>query len=382
MSAPVSTRADGAPAALPIECDHTVPPASDRRAALALACVRGVGPVRYRELARRFGGADVALLSAIALPEREAALRAADELMDRAARAAADALLLGDPRYPASLHELVDPPPVLWTAGDAALLHRHRLAVAVVGTRRMSAYGERATHALAGALAGAGALVVSGMALGVDAAAHVAALDAGAPTVAVLGTGVDGAYPRSHRRLHARIREHGLLVSEQPPGERGTPGAFPRRNRIIAALAAATLVVEAGADSGALITAGAALDLGRTVAAVPGPVDAATSVGCNRLLRDGAVVVADADDALALVGLAAARGATDPSTEVAPGSSPTRLVGDEAAVWQALAAPAPDIDTLVSLVGLPARRCVAAVAMLEVAGVVETTFSGALRRRA
>jgi DNA processing protein len=262
--------------------------------------------------------------------------------------------------------------------GDAALLRRHDDAIAIVGTRRMSHYGERATRTLAGPLAGAGGLVLSGMALGVDGVAHTVALDVGAATVAVLGTGVDLPYPAAHRGLYRRIAERGAVVSEQLPGATGAAGAFPRRNRIIAALSGATLVVEAGHTSGALITAGIALDLGRTVAAVPGPIDSERSAGCNRLLRDGATVVADPDDALALVGLPPRR---DDATPAAAGLPPVELGDDQLAVWRALATPAPDVDALAATTDLPARRCITAVAMLEVAGLVETAFDGTLRRR-
>jgi DNA processing protein len=243
-------------------------------------------------------------------------------------------------------------------------------AVAVVGTRRCTAYGERITTELAGALARAGATIVSGMALGVDAAAHRAALGAGGRTVAVLGTGVDVPYPAAHRGLHAEIARRGLVLSEQPPGERAGPGAFPRRNRIIAALAAVTIVVEAGARSGALITATHALDLGRTVAAVPGPIDVAEAAGSNELIRDGAVVIASVADALALLGLDAPPARRGPTFD-----------GDERVVWDALAVPAPDLDVLTTRCSLPTRSCLAALTTLELAGAVECALTGEVRRR-
>ena len=179
---------------------------------------------------------------------------------------------LGDEGYPAALLDLSAPPRVLWAIGDGAVLRPP--VIAIVGTRKATPYGLRVTREIAGALARAGACIVSGMARGIDGMAHLAALDAHGSTVAVLGTGVDIAYPAGHRPLHARIRERGLLLSEEPPGAHAGPGSFPRRNRLIAALASITIVVEAGLKSGAKITADDALDLGRTVAAVPGPIDA------------------------------------------------------------------------------------------------------------
>lgn len=279
---------------------------------------------------------------------------------------AARVVARGDEDYPARLLDLRDPPSQVHVLGawpaDAP-------AVAVVGTRDASPYGERVTRELVRALARAGVAVVSGMARGIDAAAHRAALEAGAPTLAVLGTGVDVPYPAGHRALHAELAERGAVLSEQPPGRRAFPGCFPRRNRLIAALADATLVVEAGPKSGALITAAHALELGRTVAAVPGPIDAPQHRGANELLRDGAHVVASPDDLLALVG-----------RSVPVPAAPT-LDGDERAVWDALGPRALDIDALTTLCALPAHRCMAAVTTLELRGVVECALSGEIRRR-
>ena len=169
--------------------------------------------------------------------------------------------------------------------------------------------------------------------------------------------------------LHAELASRGAVLSEQPPGRRAFPGCFPRRNRIIAALADVTLVVEAGVKSGALITAGHALELGRTVAAVPGPIDVAQHQGANELLRDGAYVIASPDDLLALVG------------KSIPAPAAPALDDDERAVWNALAARALDIDALTVMSALPARRCMAAVTTLELRGVVECALTGEIRRR-
>ena len=279
---------------------------------------------------------------------------------------AARVVARGDEGYPARLLDLRDPPARVHMMGTWPA---DTPAVAVVGTRDATAYGERVTRELAWALGRVGVAVVSGMARGIDAAAHRAALEKGAPTLAVLGTGIDVAYPAAHRALHEELAERGGVLSEQPPGRRAFPGCFPRRNRLIAALADVTLVVEAGPKSGALITAAHALELGRTVAAEPGPIDAPQHRGANELLRDGAHVVASPDDLLALVGRSV------------PVPAAPALEGDERAVWEALGARALDIDALTTLCALPAHRCMVAVTTLELRGVVECALTGEIRRR-
>ncbi len=205
---------------------------------------------------------------------------------------------------PGCLGELSHPPAGLWCTGDVGLLGGapDRL-VAIVGTREASAYGVRTATRLAESCVRAGLVVVSGLARGVDAAAHEAALRAGGKTIAVLGTGVDVPYPVGHRSLLHAISRHGLALSEVEPGTRAAPGCFPRRNRIIAALSKVTVVVEAGFKSGAINTASHALELGRTVAAVPGPIDDPRSSGANGLIRDGAQVICSVDELLSLFSL-------------------------------------------------------------------------------
>ena len=185
--------------------------------------------------------------------------------------------------------------------GDAAALESAPVQhVAIVGTREATPYGIRIAEQLATAAARAGLVVVSGLARGIDAAAHRAALQAGGRTIGVQGTGVDVPYPASHRALHGALAERGTVLSEMEPGTGATPGCFPRRNRLIAALCQVTVVVEAPFKSGAINTATQALELGRTVAAVPGRVDDRTAQGSNQLIRDGAQVIAEVADLLAL----------------------------------------------------------------------------------
>ncbi|MCE9602063.1 MAG: DNA-processing protein DprA [Gemmatimonadetes bacterium] len=210
---------------------------------------------------------------------------------------------IGAQDLPECFRELSRPPAGLWCLGDAGSLagvpDGH---VAIVGTREASPYGIRVAERLAAACAKAGLVVVSGLARGVDAAAHRAALAEGGRTIGVQGTGVDVPYPASHRTLHDALVQRGTVISEMEPGTRATPGCFPRRNRLIAALCRVTLVVEAGFKSGAINTASQALDLGRTVAAVPGRIDDPGSSGANLLIRDGAQVITEIADLLALFG--------------------------------------------------------------------------------
>jgi DNA processing protein len=276
----------------------------------------------------------------------------------------------GSAKYPIELLDLQHPPSELYAMGSAAALGKPR--VAIVGTRNSTAYGERITRNLTRSLVRAGVSVISGMARGIDGAAHRTALEEGGNTVAVLGTGIDVPYPVGHRQLHRAIAERGLVVSENPPGMKAHQGAFPKRNRIIAALAPVTIVVEAGFRSGALNTASQALELGRVVAAVPGPIDSEQSRGSNQLLRDGAVLIAASDDALALLGLSPPAD-TRESTPLLPET--------EQKVWGATEGGFADMDSLPATTGLSMAECLAAVTSLEILGLVECSLAGEVRRR-
>lgn len=227
-----------------------------------------------------------------------------------------------DPRYPAGLDELPDPPAVLHVLGAISRLRWlvDGDAAAVVGARTASPYGIEQARGLARGLATARVPIVSGMALGVDSAAHAGALDARGATIAVLAGGPERAYPASKRRLHERIAADGLVVSEMPPGTAARRWCFPARNRLIAALARVTVVVEAGVRSGSLITASLATDLGREVAAVPGPVTAPLSAGTNELIADGARLVRGPRDVLELLFGAAAPTVTEAPVDDLPGN--------------------------------------------------------------
>lgn len=270
-----------------------------------------------------------------------------------------------DPRLPARLAELHDPPFALFARGraDAALARlAEGPAVALVGSRRPTGAGRALARALAAELAARGAVVVSGLAHGIDAAAHEGALAAGGVTVAVLGCGVDVTYPRRNAGLAARIAERGLLLSEYWPGTPPAPWRFPARNRIVAGLAQAVGVVEAGRRSGALITADFALELGRPVLAVPGWPGAEASAGCNALLRAGAALLEDADDVVHELPRAAWRRAGGSAASPPPGGLPGR-------VHELLRREPLRADQIGAELGAEPGEVAAAIAVLEVEGL-------------
>jgi DNA processing protein len=263
-----------------------------------------------------------------------------------------------DPAYPPLLAAIPDPPPMLWLRGDADPGLLALPSVAIVGARACSGYGRAVARAVGRELAAAGLVVVSGMARGIDAEAHRGALEAGGLTVAVLGCGVDRDYPAAHAELARRICERGLVVSEYEAGIEPAPWRFPARNRIIAGLCAATVVVEARARSGALITADFALEDGREVMVVPGEITSALSEGTNALLRLGATPLTRAADVLETYGLAAVV-----EVEAEP-------EGDAAAVLEKLRATAASIDELARATGLSPGDVAAALIELELSGWV------------
>ncbi len=275
---------------------------------LRLIRSRRVGAVTFHRLLAEHGSVRAALA---ALPEVARAAGVADyspcpvevarHEMAQARLAGARMIVPGGPGYPAGLEGMPDAPPVLWALGDIALLSRP--SVAIVGARNASSLGVRMARRLSKALGEAGQVVVSGLARGIDTEAHLAALDTG--TVAVMAGGVDVIYPEENAALASRIAQAGCLLSEQPMGMVPQARHFPLRNRIIAGLSRAVVVVEAAVRSGSLITARDALDLGREVLAVPGHPFDARAAGCNMLIRDGAVLVRSAEDVMEAIGLAA-----------------------------------------------------------------------------
>ena len=287
--------------------------------------------------------------------------------------------------YPPPLLALGDPPAVLFFAGGAPALARLTAepAVALVGTRNPSPYGLEMAYDLGRGLGAAGVPVVSGLALGIDAAAHRGCVDSGGTAVAVLAGGPDVPYPRTNRRLYERIRKSGAVISELPPGQSAYRWAFPARNRIMAGLAAVTVVVEAADPSGSLITSVFAADLGRTVAAVPGRVTSRFSAGSNRLIKDGALMVTSPRDLLDELFGAGSRGPAagagdDDRPGVRPGPALDPLEqGALDAVEAGLA-----IDGVCTHAGVPAREARALLARLESSGHLHRDGLGGYRRTA
>ena len=367
-------------------------PAQDLAATLQLVLVSGVGPRTRRVLLEHFGSSAAVLAAA---PSRLRAVPGVGPKLTRAivqARAEVDVEAIlsicrehalgivtdGDAEYPRLLREIHDPPGALfvrgsWQPGDA-------LAIAIVGTRHASHYGLRQAERLARGLAQAGVTVVSGLARGIDAAAHRGALAAGGRTLAVLASGLLNVYPPEHRELADEIAAHGALLSEAPPHSPPRSGAFPQRNRLISGLSLGVVVVEAAQRSGALISAEHAMEQGRDVFAVPGRVDVRTSRGCHRLLREGAKLVERVEDILDELG---------PLVEAAPrgdgstlrSAAELQLNPQEQSVLNAVSTEPTNIDDVVVRSGLPVQRVLATLSVLEMRRLICRVSGSLVARR-
>jgi DNA processing protein len=302
-------------------------------------------------------------------------------------------VVYGGASYPRQLEQLHDPPPILFLRGRRDLLSSR--TVAVVGARRHTEYGAEVARMVAWDLAAAGVVVASGMARGIDGIAHASALEAGGTTIAVLGSGIDVPYPPEHDRLQERVAADGLLVSEFAPGEPALRYHFPRRNRVLAALAEAVVVVEAGPRSGSLITVEHAIDLSREVFAVPGPIGRVTSEGTNALIHDGAHIVTSSQDILDVLKVrpsAAPGGAQDPAERWRGGDGGAdgvaRDPGGRDPALELLACLADEplhVDEIGRRAGAPAGSALASLLALELRGEVRQwpgmRFSRPSRRR-
>ena len=367
---------------------------SEIQSVLRLGSVPGVGTRALWRILNRFGSGRRALAArpveldaaagmkcseALASPGLERRVR---DALDRCRTPAIAILLWSDDEYPQKLGHLVDPPPILFARGRLELLQKP--SVTIVGSRRSTAYGRRTAEALAAQMALRGITVVSGLALGIDGASHRGALEASGDTIAVLGSGVDLIQPASHRRLGERIVREGLLLSEFLPGEPARPHHFPRRNRILAALGGAVVVVEAAAKSGALITVEHALDLGRDVYAVPGALDAPQSRGCNTLIRQGAQVITSPEEFARDLGLVCGSSSEFRVCVVSQGAGqpvPAGLDDEARRVWLALSGRPLGIDDVASGADLKSARVLSALTILQVSGLV-VQESGMRFRRA
>jgi DNA processing protein len=335
--------------------------------------VAGIGPIRVRRLIEICGSAQAAwrasaaAMQAAGLDARSSkALREAQRTLDldaevqRVKQAGVGMLCIEDAHYPRLVAEAPAAPPLLYVRGE--LRAEDEWAVAIVGTRTPTNYGKEACYRLAYDLAASGVVVVSGLALGIDTIAHQAALEAGGRTLAVLGSGVDRIYPERNRRLGEQIIKYGAIISDYPLGTAPAPLNFPPRNRIISALSLGVLVIEAGGDSGALITVSFALEQGREVFAVPGPIFSRASAGTHRLIRDGATLVRTVDDILSELDLH--RASVQRAVRDELPDDPT-----EAAVLALLRFEPQSIDELGIAAGLPAPQIAATLAMLELKGL-------------
>lgn len=356
---------------------------TELRAALALSRQFGLGPVRVHRMVKAKGSFQVALSAfrrgeetpqepgGRSLPPLDDDVRRALRRLEPAPAASLEGLQArgirlvrhGGPGYPARLEHLRDPPIVLFLEGPAD--PDADRAVTIVGTRAATEYGRRMARDLGAGLARRGWAVVSGMARGIDAAAHRGALDADGMTVGVLGGGLR--LDRSGGRLYEAMRRGAVLVSEAEPGTEPRKGSFPRRNRILAALSRAVVVVQAGIRSGAMITVRHALDLGREVLAVPGPVGPAASEGVHQLLREGAALAEGPRDVLRTLGMEGDPTLLDEPADGAPGAHP----GPAGRVLARLAEGPASFDELAALLRLPATDVLALLSRLEVTAQVE-----------
>lgn len=280
--------------------------------------------------------------------------------------------------YPRLLLEIPDPPGVLFLQGD--LRAADSLAIAVVGSRNATRYGVTQAARIATGLARAGVTVVAGLARGIDAAAHRAALAAGGRTLAVMGGGLLKIYPPEHAELARQVSEQGCLISEMPPRYVATRHAFPRRNRIISGLTLGTLIVEAAERSGALITARQAMEQNRDVFAVPGPIDNRNSKGCHALLRDGAILVESVEDILDALGPLVETNQQEDGREIRHPAE-LQLNATETSVLQAIGTDPTLVDQVVQQTELPTQRVLSTLSVLEVRQLIVRLPGGTVTRR-
>lgn len=345
-------------------------------ALLALAAVSGMGPVRIKMIAARTGSLDevffwkpedFARIPGFSIESGREIVRCldrkkAEETVKWAEINHVTILGLTDRAYPSALLELYDPPPVLYVKGT--LLEADYRAVAMVGSRRSTTYGRTAALTLARDLARNGITVISGMALGIDSAAHRGALDGGGRTIAILGSGVDCIYPPENKPLYREIIGQGAVISEFPPGSDPHPAHFPRRNRIISGTAQAVIVVEAGERSGALLTADYAIAQDRPLFAVPGNVTSRQSEGTNNLIKCGAKPITSINDLFSVL----------PNLRIdyipRESKAPDDLTDDERKIYGRLSAEPVDLDSIVRCLDIPASEAASFLLSLELRGLV------------
>ena len=348
---------------------------------LALARVKGLGAVSFKKLTTRFVDPTAAFSAALTeLEQVEGLHRDAidgivafsdwaeiDEEIERARDAGIAIVPFTNPNYPARLRTIADPPPFLYVKGN--ILTDDDKAVAIVGSRSASEYGRRVARDLARGLASLGFTVVSGMARGIDASAHESALQAGGRTIAVLGSGVERAYPAEHETLYRRIGENGAVLSELPIGTRPLAFNFPARNRLISGLSLGVVVVEATEKSGSLITATLAVEQGREVFAVPGEVGSSRSRGAHRLIRQGAKLVESVDDIIEEIA-PQLLDRTGSATQRAPRVLPQNASDATRTIFALLQENTLQVDQVIERTGMSAAQVLETLLDLELQGLL------------
>ena len=376
---------------LPIADSETPPQRNSAlRYWLALLHTSGVGPVTCHRLLDKFSDPK-ALFSLPASELRQAGVpQSVAEALQKPDWSSVDQdmhwlqgkdnhlITCQDPEFPQLLIESGQPPPVLFVHGQLATLTQ--LQIAIVGSRHPTRGGEQNAKAFAHHLAGQGLVITSGLALGIDAAAHQGALDAGGQTIAVMGTGLDRVYPASNRELAHHIAEQGALVSELSPGTPPLAQNFPRRNRIISGISLGVLVVEAAQRSGSLITARCALDQGRDVFAIPGSIHNPLSRGCHELIRNGAKLVETAEHILEELGSLALGEITSRQTAASAVDNPAEMDNEYLQLLEQMAYDPVSVDELVSRSGLTPEQLSSMLLVLELEGYVASSHGGRYTR--
>ena len=390
MSTPEEFVGDASPEGLVDDTATTEVSGAEMVASVMLSMIAGIGPLLQQNLLERFGSAAAVLRAPPSElrtvqgvgPQLSRAISTArrNDVIEEIKRCQANNIRIVHRQateYPRMLREIHDPPGVLYVRGE--ILPQDQLAVAIVGTRHATDYGRQQAERLASELARAGLTIVSGLARGIDAAAHRGALSASGRTIGVLASGVMNVYPAEHQELADRVVENGALISEASTLSKPRPGSFPRRNRLITGISLGVIVVEAASRSGALLTAMHATEQGREVFAVPGRVDSRLSRGCNRLIRDGAKLVESAEDVLEELG---------PMVEAAPQEdgrvvhrpAELQLNDQEKVVLDAIDTAPTSVEAIVVATSLPIHRVLSTISVLEMRKLVRRLSGSTVAR--
>ena len=367
-------------------------PDEDRASFIRLSLVNGVGPRLLAGLIDHFGSATEVLKATLSQlgqvsrigPKLSTLIRdsgssdLADRVLQHCNEHGVRIIVAGDPQFPRLLAELPDPPVILFVRGTFE--KADQLSIAMVGTRHCTNYGRTMAERISKSLARYGITIVSGLARGIDAICHLGAIESDGRTIAVLGSSVTDIYPPEHKELAEQVVEHGVLISETHPFSKPKAGVFPQRNRIISGLSLGTIVVEAADRSGSLITARHAGEQGRDIFAVPGPATSRMSRGCNQLIRDGAILIQDAEDVIEHLGPLVEKAALGDG-QVVHHAAELQLNEIENAVLQAIDSTPTDVDQVISASKLPVPRVLSTLSVLEMRGLIQRLSGRSVVRR-